>query len=187
MILSPFCLSLSAWGSNQATQDTKTILMWGYNHLMGSIGLTPFHPTLSYSCGYLKCNLTQDRSYLPKSSMVLFNPRTVYKTDLPPTRHPWQRWVIQTRESPIHERFPHFFNGKINMTFTYHRSADIPWVWGYTVPLGHHEESSFKVEGLSTSLQNMDIGYAKSYRDISRLKTKSVLWFVSNCKSRVSL
>ncbi len=159
--------------------------MWGYNHLMNAAKLSPSHPTLSYYCGDLKCNLTQDRSYLPRSSMVLFNPRSVNKTDLPPTREAWQRWVIQTRESPMYENFPGFLDGKINMTFTYHRSAEIPWIWGYTIPVGHPELSPFKSQGMP-SFENVDIKYHKNYNDVRKSKTKSVLWFVSNCNNGVS-
>ena len=105
-------------------------------------------------------------------------------TDLPSTK-PWQRWVLQTSESPRHERIQGFFNGRVNWTFTYHKRSEIFYAYGLYFPCGEHDKIPFYIPKDSSQ-------YLKTLNDIINnsnkivnaylnKKEKDVLWIISNC------
>ena len=105
-------------------------------------------------------------------------------TDLPATK-PWQRWVLQTAESPRHERIQGFFNGRVNWTFTYRKRSEIFYAYGFYFPHGEYDKMPFYIPKDSSQ-------YLKTLNDIINnsnkivnaylnKKEKGVLWIISNC------
>ena len=107
-------------------------------------------------------------------------------TDLPPNTAPWQRWVVQTFESPVHETIPGFFNGKANWTFSYHTKSEIQWRMGFYVPRGKYDKGPYFIPAGNagkkyiTQLRATSNNFAMKEIQ-SNKKEKGVLWIVSNC------
>lgn len=107
-------------------------------------------------------------------------------TDLPPNAAPWQRWVVQTFESPVHETIPGFFNGKANWTFSYHTKSEIQWRMGFYVPRGKYDKGPYFIPAGNagkkyiTQLRATSNNFAME-EILSNKKEKGVLWIVSNC------
>ena len=52
------------------------ILFWNSYWLSSGVGLDRVK-TVPYDCGVYQCNVTKDRSYLPQSHVIIFNPRAI--------------------------------------------------------------------------------------------------------------
>ena len=47
--------------------------------------------------------ITFNSSRLDEALFVVIHFRSIYKMDVPKTRHPWQRWVVHTMERPSYD------------------------------------------------------------------------------------
>ncbi len=109
----------------QEAGKPKTILLWTELNLPGFSALPR-----ELQCGSYQCTFTRDRSSLGDSHAVVFQHKLV--DELPPTRFPWQRWVLVSHESAEHEpRVDFRLRSTINWTSTYHRSADVRFPFGF--------------------------------------------------------
>lgn len=159
------------------------ILFWTFNFFIAHLQLDE-KDIATFQCGIYRCDLTKNRNYLKRSAVVIFLPRYTNSRDLPPKRQPWQRWVLQTRESPKNERVHPLFDGKINWTFTYNKESDISHSWGFYVASGKYEEGPYHVPHNMRDriLHTVTLKSHKELEDLLTVKTKLAVWLVSNCE-----
>ena len=112
-----------------------------------------------------QCEFTSDHSRMKDSDVLLFHMRD--SLDLPPDHLASQKWVFAIKESPIHTyvNLPQL-QGIFNLTMTYARSAQVPWVYGLCKPLPPN----------ATSKYSKEFNYAAKKKHL-------VAWFVSNCRT----
>ena len=60
---------------SEISKKKGMILFWNSYYLTRTIGLGKVL-TVHYDCGEYQCNVTRDRSYLNRSHVIMFNPRT---------------------------------------------------------------------------------------------------------------
>ena len=95
--------------SSDAVNKTETIILfWTFNYYSKLLNLDE-SDLVSFDCGEYTCGITKNKTYLLESDVVIFNPRFSRKRNMPSFRKPWQRWALQTRESPLNERIGRFF------------------------------------------------------------------------------
>ena len=113
------------------------------------------------------CELKFDISQRAKADAVIFHASRISTTKPPFEKRPGQVWVAHAVEPP-----PHWWRGYaspewrgvFNWTMTYRTDPDI------FSPVG-------RLVRLPTTLPN-------NYTEIASRKTKSIAWFVSNCKTK---
>ncbi|XP_076347342.1 4-galactosyl-N-acetylglucosaminide 3-alpha-L-fucosyltransferase 9-like [Tachypleus tridentatus] len=114
-----------------------------------------------YGCSNL-CEVTREKRLLSSVDAVLFHARDLNMKDLPKIREPHQRWILYGLESPSLTNLPwKSINGLFNWTMTYRENSDIQARYGYTCK--------------KQSLGKNEI------RDYFKIKSREVVWFVSNC------
>lgn len=147
---------------NTANGD-KVILLW-----------TPFYDKWDYQHGNpnqcpveKSCQVTNDRSKLKESDAIVFHLRDLDLTDLPPYRHPRQRWVLFNLEPPPYSYFLgfRFMNQMFNWTMTYRLDSDIVVKYGGFV--------SKNLTSTNTSITVVPINLEN--------KTDMAYWMVSHC------
>ncbi|CAF1082698.1 unnamed protein product [Brachionus calyciflorus] len=113
-----------------ASPNRKTILMW--NKFRGlplkkySFGVT--EPFKNMNCPVTNCELTQDRSKLNQSDLVLFHLRN--KIDFFPTRaFSNQRFVHVIYESPIHCHLCEKYENVFNLSSSYRLDSDFTSIY----------------------------------------------------------
>ncbi|KAI0229129.1 Alpha-(1,3)-fucosyltransferase C [Lamellibrachia satsuma] len=112
-----------------------------------------------------QCEFTSNHSRLNESDILLFHMRD--PITLPPHRRPHQKWVFSLQESPVHTYINVArFQGLFNLTMTYARSAEVPWMYGHCEPLSPTAQSTY----------NATVNYAAG-------KKYLVAWFVSHCRT----
>ncbi|XP_071105287.1 glycoprotein 3-alpha-L-fucosyltransferase A-like [Haliotis cracherodii] len=118
-------------------------------------------------CGRYTCIFSTNTSYLHEADAVVFHAWVVTRTSIKETPlriHPDQVWVFFTLEpwANYRNQFPgENWNSVFNWTYTYERKSD------FHASYGHLRRR----QKLSTI----------NWNQVMRLKTKKVLWFVSNC------
>lgn len=133
------------------------------------------------NCPISDCFTTDNRSMLPainEFDAIVFHLRTFSVEDMPNKRHPNQRWIFWSLESPqynMQDIEP--LNGLFNWTMTYRIDSDIVQPYGWTQPLGSFTIHP-KTEQIARAMQ------VASKRKSTFKKTKLVAWMVSNCQSK---
>lgn len=107
--------------------ELKTILFWnkyyGSSNFHFGLGQDPFSQA---GCSCTQCQLTSDRTQLDRSDAVIFHSNAIDVDDMPPLRHPHQKWIFYTFTAPVnHRRLPPQLRDKFNLTMTYRRDSDI--------------------------------------------------------------
>ncbi|XP_013780320.1 alpha-(1,3)-fucosyltransferase 9-like [Limulus polyphemus] len=146
--------------------DYKTIFLWTkYFNSNYSEDFYFFHPGnetfVRYGCNNL-CEVTRDQRLISSVDAVLFHARDLNVRVLPKIRKPHQRWILYGLESPSFTNLPwKSINGLFNWTMTYREDSDIQAKYGYTCKKSHLEKNEI--------------------RDYLKVKSREVVWFVSNC------
>ena len=127
-------------------------------------------------CPRVDCFISDNKNMLMRSDLIVIHVRDLHsRTDVPRMRTPAQLWLFLSLESPFHQfsntsviKSLNEFNGLFNWTSTYSSESDFP------IPYGSNERL------LSTNIgQSVQRNYAFG-------KTRQVVWFVTNCKSKNS-
>ena len=119
--------------------EPKTVLQWSGPNVL------PKGRSIKIQFGQYECTFTSNRSVLSNSDAIIMSIGYINSADLPPLRFPWQRWIFKSPESPANHRPPRALNGKINWTLTYHRSSDIPLLFGFYRKRGSNDLGPFNV------------------------------------------
>lgn len=148
-------------------RQDKIVLYWnkffGRSDYFGS-GSLPFE-----NCEVKSCFVTSNRNYvkIDEFDAIIFHGAeySLKKDGKPVNRSSHQRYVFFDMETVANRAtdskvLVHFYN----WTLTYWRKSDIYFPYGYFI----EEETNYTIP---------DVNYLKN-------KTKSVAWFVSNCKSK---
>lgn len=115
------------------------------------------------NCPQLLCDITSDRNQLNKADVVVFHMGEISLYDLPPSRHPWQRFLFHNLESPMSVPIPNDLRTFFNLTMTYRRDSDICNPYG---SITIEPNPNFSPQYLS---------------EIVRDKQFTAAWIVSNC------
>lgn len=160
-------------------EEEKIILFWTpfFGHLKYNIGYgrDPFK-----NCPVSNCATTNQRSFLNRSSAVIFHPVEFSDLDLPQARSPQQLWVFFMLESPPHTGgvFTESTRGLFNITMTYRRDSDIFQPYYVVEP----REVSRTSGGVHMKETNNREGSASG--EIGNTTASPRLaWIVSNCKT----
>lgn len=156
------------WSKTESQRTkTKSILFWYEPYRPGMVGRSSNSILYEIGCPVWQCQIINERpEAVEEIDAIVFHQRSWMKTDLPIRRAPYQRYVQLTMESPAWnspsetEPMANFFNWTMN----YRRDSDI------VNPYGWFEPHTFKTETKTS------VNYAAN-------KTKTAVWFVSNCES----
>lgn len=113
------------------------------------------------------CTITVNRALYAKADVIVFHPRDLIWTDLPPSRSINQRYLFLMHESPPHTCINiDYKRNFFNWSFTYRLDSDIPYPYTYLGPI-------------SSARQDLDVKTILNKAS----KRASVVWLVSNCKT----
>jgi len=147
--------------------NLKLILLWSdFNprikkwHHMSKFGRDPF---VRDNCTFQNCNLTLDRSEIDRADVVMFLDDQI-GPGWPERRYPHQLYVhvLNERPGPWHSWIKDF-DGKINLSMTYRRDADI----------------YYNRRGCRKRLRPRPGPYLVQYPLVN--KTRDAAWVVSHC------
>lgn len=124
--------------------------------------------TVTFSnCEISSCAFTTDQRYISTADAVVFHMIRLGHPSPPVIRPLGQIWVAFGLEPPMHY-VPEFkspgWRGVFNWTMTYRLDSDIFWPY--------------------SKLVLNPVTSEKNYTNIALAKSKSVVWFVSNCKTQ---
>ncbi|XP_054712686.1 alpha-(1,3)-fucosyltransferase C-like [Uloborus diversus] len=157
--------SLSLSQPTSIKSKYRLILIWShlYDDLL-QIGMNTFKNS---KCFEYKCEITDNRTRLVESDVILFHVRTMSLLDVPRHRLPNQKWVFFSLEAPPYSYFNgfQFMNNIFNWTMTYREDSDIVVRYGSVTTL---EKSYFNVTNLY---------------DVWKRKSKMATWMVSHCST----
>lgn len=113
------------------------------------------------------CTITIDQKMYAEADAIVFHPRDLNWTVLPPGRSPNQRYLFLMHESPPHtcinlDHRRNFFN----WSFTYRLDSDVPFPYTYLAPNPAARQNLDTVAILNKSTSHA-----------------SVVWLVSNCNT----
>ena len=119
-------------------------------------------------CPHLKdkCIFSIDRSLYHSADVMLLHMRDPF--EVPKYRPPYQKWAFGIMESPVYtdldlDQIRRLFN----VTMTYKRTSNIPWLYGRCQPLLHSEIMTRLTEDKRTN-------FAAGKKHVAA-------WFTSNC------
>ena len=115
-------------------------------------------------CEYSNCRWTNQKSDLFRSSAVLFHLSLSFGNRNPPMRHPKQKWIAHTQESPANEGVPGAWTSLFNSTATYVRRSNVWTPYG----IFSRKPPDQPVQGNKSAIAT---------------KTKMVAWMVSRCNA----
>ena len=103
-----------------------------------------------------------------------------------------QKWIFQSRESPLNNRISTFFDDKIDTTFIYHHTSDISFSWGLYIHYGKYQSLPFYLPPKTSAegkqyleqLEKQKEEQQYLYRILLKSKKKQTLWYVSNCNAK---
>ena len=149
--------------------EPMVILIWTFFYFLKPFGLTEKIKNSNITCGHYTCLTTTERSKYKTSDAIIFRLRSMSLTDMPKTRYPNQRWILQNIESP-HHSYPGAgsfsqVEGLFNWTMTYHKQFSDIWL-----PYGTYYK-------LKTPLSDAVVDKVVA----NRTTVPSVLWQASNC------
>ncbi|XP_077517459.1 alpha-(1,3)-fucosyltransferase C-like isoform X1 [Amblyomma americanum] len=119
---------------------------------------------ITYNCS-ARCLVTNDRSLLASTEVIVFHVPNMNTEDLPPYRFHSQKWVFFIMESPSYTLFPNLSNTKnmFNWTMTYRSDSDVYVPYGRIVPR------------ITTAASR------KNLKALWKSKQKAAVWMVSHC------
>lgn len=150
-------------------KKSKVILFWTplYDFKDFYYGLGTKDPFIKHKCPVYNCELTNDRSRVNDSDLIIFSfANQIDSLPNPAWRKPNQRWVFVLIESPVHVPGSRFisYNNLFNMSVTYKLSSDF---------MSHYSYETYNTWQLN---ENFDENQ-NFYQD----KTEFAAIIVSNC------
>ena len=113
--------------------------------------------------------MTYDRTRLEQADYVFIHFRSLRTMELPTERHPWQKWVLYTMESPIHDGL---------LKLSPQQLSKIIDLFNFT---SHYSQHSLIRSPYGTCFYIKDSVIKYHVSDMN--KTGSVAWAVSNCQT----
>jgi len=135
---------------NIINKSTKTILLWTkFNGLpLFSIETGYKKPFEQINCPVTSCELTNDRTKLNQSSLVLFHLRN--KIDYFPLARPLnQRWVHLIYESPINCHLCDKYDNTFNLSATYTKDSDFTSIYWLDSGIYWQTNLNFTINNIS--------------------------------------
>ena len=144
----------------------KVILLWNrrFGDSKFDYGIGNKEPFAVNKCPVTNCEITNDRSRLNESSLILFHMRDSID-QLPTYRTTSQRWVFYLHESPVHSPIFTKYNNLFNLSATYRLDSNFT--------------SFYFTNFIWTKNENFD-----ENRDFSHNKTEFAAIVVSNCQTK---
>ena len=171
--------------SNKLLKTARKQRILLYTTLFDGLLMSEAEEKVSTHCPV--CTIIRDRKSIGDADIIIFHAGG--KNDLPPPhkmpnyRTPNQKWVVYLHESPVNsQRIPwKKYNGMFNWTMSFFTDADIYEPYGYFVKIPRMDDKQKSRRSLKeTGVSIQDISNSLKKRQ------RSVLWIVSNCKSRYS-
>jgi Fucosyltransferase, N-terminal len=119
----------------------KTILVWNAYNRVEVENFGYGHKPFAENCPIRNCTMTADRQFVPMDQFdaILFNVPLLFNISqkLPEKseRHPHQRYIFFSQESPVYNvEELGFYEGVFNWTMSYQTFSDIPLLYGRYAP-----------------------------------------------------
>ncbi|KAK0094692.1 hypothetical protein PV326_010292 [Microctonus aethiopoides] len=183
--------------SPQLNSSTKLILFW--NTMFGDETFYFGHGDIFKNCPELNsgnnCYATHDRNIIniENYNAILFHGSELLINDLPNKRNKNQYYIFTNLESPVNRPLvDSLFENYFNLTMTYRLDSDIPWPYNVirdrdsgNVVWPIHPDILWKMP-LANATDKKQMSSREWIKDTEWIKgkTKTAVWFVSNCRSK---
>ncbi len=147
-------------------KSSKVILLWNtwFGDSTFDYGIGNREPFEKNRCPVTNCEITNDRSRIMESSLIIFHMRDAIN-QFPEFRKSQQRWVFYLYESPVHSPNFNDYNSLFNLSATYKLDSNFT--------------SFYFTNYIWAKNENFD-----ENKDFSENKTEFAAIVVSNCNSK---